>query len=215
MATSLAVNDILSVRAWNSCAEQAAVNTYNFQVVSVTGGAITDQDFADTIEPVMATFYKGYMASSASFDGVQVYIVFRAGPLPRPVSNTLNAGASGGGPNSVPRNTAAIMKYSGVFRGPSLQGRVYLPFVTTAAVTVIGDQSASLVTQINAFATQLKTPIIVTIGANSATLVWGILHRHPKPAPPTINQIIEAASNGKFGQMHKRGDYGRANQSPI
>ena len=92
---------------------------------------------------------------------------------------------------------------------------MYLPFSATVNLTVLGEPTAAFNTLISGLGTTLETPTIITSGGSSATMAWVLLHRQPSPAPPTTTQIVQAFSAGKFGQMHKRGDYGKANQSPI
>jgi hypothetical protein len=215
MATSLQVNDILSFRAWSSLSEQAAVNTYNYEVVSVTGGGITDQDVTNPLEVSMAGFYNSIQPSSVLWDGLQCYFMRRSGPLPAPVSSVVSAGPGTAGTIPMPKNGAPILKYSTFTRGPGGRGRLYLPFVDSGFLTALGLPNATLNGLINAWCTALLTPLVRTIGANSATLVWGLLTKGVGPAPPTIKQILTAASADRIGQMHKRGDYGRANASPV
>jgi len=55
----------------------------------------------------------------------------------------------------------------------------------------------------------------VTGAAGTVSMAW-ILARKPRSSQATSNgQIVHAESADKFGQLHKRGDYGRANASPI
>jgi len=216
MATSLQVGDILSVRAWTVLDEQAAVNTYNYDVISVSGGAVTDADFAQNWDTTLGGgFYPALMPSSCEYRGVQVYFLKRtAGILPAPVSSVIGAGPGTHGTNPTPRNTCVILKYAGFVRGPGGRGRLFMPFADQAYVATNGRPTVALETLINSFASALLSPITVTVGASSAVFAWGIAHRAP-PGPVTINQILTAESADKFGQMHKRGDYGRANSSPI
>ncbi len=216
MATALNINDVISLRAWCSLSDQAAVNSYNFEVVSVTGGGITDQNVSDAFDPNASTFYRAIMPTTATYNGIQAYLLKHAPFLPHFVKSTLNAGG-GSGPNTcLPKNTAAILSYNTAVRGPIGRGRVYLPFIRTDLVTGFGVPTAGFNVTINSWASLLLNPFIVTIGANSVTMNWSLVHRF---APPLVGlsttQIRDAESADKMGQMHKRGDYGRANSSPI
>lgn len=215
MGTALVVNDILSCKVWSTLGSQAAVNTYNYKVIAVSGGAVTDQDFCDVQEPGMATFYKGFMPSSALFNGVQVYFLQTSSVLPAAVFNRTNSGFGTKGTTPAPKNTSCVLKYKTPLRGPSQRGRIFLPFASIDWLDVLGDPTSPCNVYVNSFCSLLLPPIVVTVGGNTATLVWSIVHRHPKPAPLTTSQITEANIAGKFGQMHKRGDYGRPNTSPI
>jgi len=216
MSTPVAVNDLLSVRVWTVLDEQAAVNTYNYEVISVTGGAITDADFAQNWDTTFGGgFYPSLMPSSAEYRGVQVYFLKRnAGFLPAPVTSVAGAGPGTHGTNPVPRNTCPILKYATFSRGPGGRGRLFMPFADQAYVATNGRPTVALETLLNSFASALLSPITITVGASSAVFSWG-LARRPPGGPVTIHQILTAESADKFGQMHKRGDYGRANASPI
>jgi len=215
MAISLQNGDILACRAWCSLQDQAAVNTYNWEIFGVTGGAVTDQDLCNANDVFLATFYKTYMSTDANYHGIQTYFVKRSGTLPAPVKTIAGAGPGLTGPPTVPPNSAAILKYSAFLRGPGGRGRVYLPFAATANVSSAGLTSSAFDVLINSLCSLMLTPLTLTNGGSTATAVWSLVTRHPKPAPPTSQQIILAESASKFGQMHKRGSYGKSNSSPI
>jgi len=215
MGTAVQANNLLAIRSWNTLQDQAAVTTFNWQCISVTGGGITDQDFADAHNTTYGTLHKNSMPPSATHRGIQCYIIQRTGALPPPVKSIGAAGDGTVGTNPVPKNTAAILKYSGFARGPRGRGRVFLPFISTDLMTIFGLPDAALDILLNSFASFLLTPMVVTVGANSATFVFGIVSRNPPAGPMTFQQAVTCESATKFGQMHKRGDYGRPNQSPI
>lgn len=214
MATALVTGDFLSIRAWTTQQAQAAVNTFNYQVITLTGGAVTDQDFVNAQNTAFAAFYKSLCPSSVDYNGIQCYFLFRTGggSLPAPVKNIASAGPGTTGTNCVPRNAAGIMKYSAFSRGPGGRGRVFLPFVSLDYVNEGGDPNTAYDVLVNSFASSLLTPVVVTSGGSTATLSFCLFKRSNVAAS---EQILQAESASKFGQMHKRGDYGRPNASPI
>jgi len=215
MATALQTGDILSQRVWAQLGTQASVNSYNYQVSSITGGAVTDVDFANALVTQTLAFYASLMADQAQYRGFQVYFLKRAaGSLPQPVVNITGQGNASGGTNALPRNTSGILKYNSFSRGPGGRGRIFLPFLPTDFMGPGGLPNASFGTLVNSFASALLTPVVVTAGGSTATLIWSLVKKIPA-TPPTSEQIIAASSADKFGQMHKRGDYGRANVSPL
>jgi len=215
MGTAVQANDILSIRAWNVLDSQAAVTSFNWQCISVSGGGVTDQDFADAHNTTYGTLHKGSMPDSATHRGIQCYFLQRSGPLPQPVKSIGAAGDGTVGTTSLPKNTAAILKYASAVRGPGGRGRVYLPFISADMADLNGRPNAALDILMNSFASFLLTPMVVTVGANSATFVFGIVRRNVLPAPLGFLQAVTCESATKFGQMHKRGDYGRPNSSPL
>jgi len=215
MATSLVVGDILSLKAWNSLSPQAAVNTYNYEVINTAGGGVSDKDFVDHQASLFGTFYKGLMPGSATHNGLQLYFIKRAGFLPAPVSNTTQFGIGTKGTNACPKSAAPVLKFSTAIRGPAGRGRVFLPFPSLDWVAADGTPTNAFDVFVSSFASALLPPVVVTSGANTATLVLVIVKRPTPPALPTAVQVGNAAPADKFGVMHKRGDYGRANESPI
>ncbi len=67
---------------------------------------------------------------------------------------------------------------------------------------------------VNSFASNLLAPLVVAGAGGTVTLIFSLIHRKA-PDPITGRQIITAESADKWGQMHKRGEYGRLNASPI
>ncbi len=218
MSTQMATGDIMSARVWSTAGPQAAVNTYNFVVTSTTGAAQTDQQLADALDVFFAAFYLLILGNGANYNGTQIYFLKRGAPgvLPAPVKATAGAASGSGGADIVPKNTAGIMKYSTGGRGPGSRGRVFLPFIATAFMDPLGDPDTGLNTLINGFGTNLLLGVSIGTTPDTAQLKWCLVHRTLPPVV-TISQVIllNAESANKFGQLHKRGDYGRPNVSPI
>jgi len=163
MTVALENDDILSVRAWATLFDQASVNTFNYKVITITGGAITDQDLSNAVDILLATFYKSFLSVNSEYRGVQTYFRKRAaGFLPAPVKTITSAG-NGTQPIPVaPPNTAAIFKYATNVRGPGGRGRIYLPFVSTNLVDGFGVPTTSLNVLINSLASALLLPLTIT-----------------------------------------------------
>jgi hypothetical protein len=212
MATNVVPTDVVSVRAWSTLGNQAAVNTYNFECISQSGSGATDQDVANGFDGFMSTFYTTILANQSRYNGVQVYFLRRTGPLPSPAQSTAGAGPGVGGVDAMPRNTCAILKYRSFSRGPGGRGRVFLGMLPTDTMDANGHPTTGFNTFVNAFAANLLLNTIIGTPPNTITLAWVLARR---AVPVTVEQIIFAESANKFGQMHKRGDYGRPNASPI
>jgi len=212
MATTCQPNDLISIRAWTRLGDQGAVNTYNFDCISITGTSITDVALAAYFDPLMAGFYGGGCANDVEYRGIQLYFIKRTGPLPAPIINTTSSGNCTGGTNSLPRVVCPIMKYATFVRGPGGRGRLYLPFFPTTVMTSDGELSNGGRTYIDTWGSFLVTPFTVGSGGNTASFVFALVQRKPIALK---GQILTAFASGKFGQMHKRGDYGRPNNSPI
>lgn len=217
MAVAMSVGDIMSVRAWLQLDEQGAVNTYNYNVISNTGGGATDQQLATAFDAAIGPFYQLLVPSTVEYRGVQVYFIKRTPgfTLPSPVKSIAAAGVGTATGNPIPRTAAPILKYKTPVRGPSGRGRLYLPFVADSFIANNGRPTNAFDVIVNSNASGLLSPLVVGGGGNTSTLVWSVIHKAVGTPPITRGQITEAESADKVGQMHKRGDYGRANASPI
>jgi len=214
MSIQIVVADIIVARAWCTAGGQAAVNTYGYECISSTGGGATDDDFLTQINGAYALFYKALLPPNCTFNGLQGYFLRRTGVMPPPVKNTAGAGVGTTGTTCLPRGMAGVMKYATNVRGQGGRGRVFLPFVSADYQDVTALPSAAYDVLVNSFASSLLAPLVVTGGGGSVTLVWSLIHRKA-PDPITARQITTAGSADKWGQMHKRGEYGRLNASPI
>lgn len=216
MSTAIAVGDILAGRAWLSTSAQAAVNTYNFTCISLTGGAVTDQDFANALDSICVGLYAALCTSNVTYNGIQVYFAKRTPMnLPNPVKSVSSAGPCTAAGNTLPTEVAGVLKYLTQFRGPGGRGRVFLPFVSTTHSSAFGVPTTAYDVLVNSFCSAMLAPLVLTNGGSTATLVWSLVRKFLLPDPPTSVQILQAESAQKFGVIHRRGDYGRLNLSPI
>jgi len=216
MPSALQVGDVLAMRAWSVLDEQAAVNTYCYRVNAVTGGGVQDQDFCSDFDTLfMSPFYQALQPPTVEYRGTQAYLIHRlAGGLPNPVISLAGAHVGTHGTGPMPRNAAVIMKYATALRGPGGRGRLYLPFVDGDYVADNGRPTAALGVIVNSVCSTLLTPITITRTTNTATLSWVLAHRK-KGTPFAANEILTAQLSDRIGTMKKRGDYGKANTSPI
>ncbi len=216
MAIQILVGDILLARAWCTAGGQAAVNTYGYECIASAGAGATDVDFLSQLTGSFSAFYKGLLPPNCTYDGLQGYFIARpsGGVMPPPVSDVTGAGAGVTGTTCIPRGMAGIMKYATNIRGPGGRGRVFLPFVSQNYQDTTALPTNAYQVFVNSFASALLATLIVGTGGNTVTLIWSLVHRK-KPDPITGHQITTAESAQKWGQMHKRGEYGRLNASPI
>lgn len=216
MPLAINVGDILSARAWCQLDEQGSVNTYNYYCTSKAGSGGTDQDLASAFDFIISGFYKALCPATVEYRGTQVYFLKSFfGVLIAPVSSIANAGVGTATGNPCPRNTCPVMKYNTSSRGPGGRGRLFMPFCATSFVASNGRPTVGLETLMNSTASALLSPLIVGSGGNTSTLEWSLIRKHKGAVPTLDGTIINALSADKFGQQHRRGDYGRANASPI
>jgi len=217
MSLAIANGDLLSARVWWTLGNQAAVCTLNYACVSHVGASATDQDFATAMDVNLSALWRSLVPPGVVYNGTQVYFRYRGAGvfLPAPVKGI---GASGVGTatlGNVPRNACLMMKYSTVIRGPGGRGRLYFPFVSNDYVAADGEPNNAYAVLVNSAASNFLNPLVIGGGGNTATLVWSLFRNHKGTYPTVTGQIVNAEASDKIGQMHKRGDFGRANASPI
>ncbi len=214
MPIQILPGDIIVARAWCVAGGQAAVNTYGYECITSAGAGAQDTDFLAALVGTFSAFYKGLLPANCSYRGLQAYFLKRTGIMPPPVNDTTGAGAGVTGTTCIPRGMAGVMKYATNTRGPGGRGRVFLPFVSIDYQDVTALPTNAYDVFVNSFASFLLAPLIAGSGGNTVTLVWSLIHRKA-PDPITGHQLTTAESADKWGQMHKRGEYGRLNASPI
>jgi len=217
MAIQMQVGDIMSCRAWCTSGPQAAVNTYNFQVIASTGAGQTDQNLADAIDTFFASLYIPGMSPGATYNGAQVYFIKRTPPalLPNPVFSVASAGPGTSGTNSIPKASAPLIRYSTDKRGPGGRGRIFIPFVSTIFVGPGGDPNAAWHTLVDSYCANLLVGVNLGSSPDTATLSFVLCHRPKLPTQPTAQIITACRAEDKIGTLHKRGDFGKGNLSPI
>jgi hypothetical protein len=217
MAAIIAPNDILAVRMWTVNEEQAAVNTFNYVCLSKVGAGPTDQDLADWADANIGSYYKSLMPPSCEYRGAQVYFLLRAGgpPLPNFVKSVAHAAVGTATGPPLPGNAAGILKYATLFRGPANRGRVFLPFISDDFLATNGHPTNGFVTLVNGMGALINANPTIGSGGNTGVMEWDIVHR-PKGGPVSLRGPVATAEAGiSFATMKKRGNYGRANKSPI
>jgi hypothetical protein len=211
LPTTLNIGDIVAIRVWSTFENQAAVNTYNCRVTGKTGLGITDQDLAGSMDLFMSAFYPTILNNLAVYNGVQVYILNRIGPQPAAVFDNTDAGPGTGSSPAAAKGTAFVLAYTSTVRGPGGRGRLYLPFLAAAAFDNDGQPIAGAATLINAFFAAMATTFIIGTAPNQINLDWVIYHR----ASRTYDFIVGGGLRKTVSNLHKRGDYGKPNVSPI
>lgn len=207
MSTILSIGDICEVRAWVVNAEQAAVNSYFFEITAASSSSDTDQALSDAIDTIIAPKYKSALGSDSDYRGTQLYIVTRR-PMPAYVSTTASAGFGTASGLTMGRQTSGLIAWRTAFAGPGFRGRTYFPFPTTGEDASGAIPSNGYLTILNGLSTALT-------GGNSfgvaGTAKLSIFHRTTR----TPTTVTSGAPIAKWATQKRRGSYGRANVSPI
>jgi hypothetical protein len=211
MPTFLNNGDILACRVWTTFEDQAAVNTYNFRCSGKIGLGVTDQDLAASMDTFFSAFYPSILNNLAVYNGTQVYILNRVGPLPAGVFYNGNTGPGIGTSPAAPKGTAFVLSYTTGIRGPGGRGRLFLPFLATAALDNNGQPVGPALTLINAFFTSMAGGFLIGTTPNQISIDWIVYHR----ASRNYDFIQDGHARKTVSNLHRRGDYGKPNKSPI
>jgi hypothetical protein len=136
--------DLVSCRIWSADEEQAAVNTLWFNVSSITGDGITDEEFAEYVDTQLGPLYKDILSQNAVYRGIEVQIIRGFLPTREIFASVLNSDNAGGGTlrtDSIPRQNCGLISLRTARAGQRYRGRIYLPFLSVVDITSEGEAS--------------------------------------------------------------------------
>lgn len=209
---NLQTPDLIQVRAWSSDAEQAAVNTWYYNILGVpTGGVVTIFDFATAFDVVIETLYKSLLANTATYDGIQCVVINEV-PLPRSVANVTSAGIGTGGAIGMARQTAGLLSWETLFAGPGKRGRTFFPFPSTSDDVGLGLPSNGYQVKMGTLANDMLFFENFTGASGGLALCELVLKSKPGFTTTPIEGFFPRP---RWATQKKRGSFGRVNVSPI
>jgi hypothetical protein len=130
----MAVNDIISVKAFTSCkpANQnisVALNVWHYRVAAQDGAGVAAQMIADVYANALAAPYKGLFNLVTRFEGVIAQKVWPL-PLAIPGKSVLGAGVGALTGEQLPLQCCGAVTKLSPFAGRRHRGRMYVPFPT-------------------------------------------------------------------------------------
>jgi hypothetical protein len=213
MAVTITLGAVLQTNHWTTNGDQAATNVGHWVCNGVAGAPTTDADAAAYFASQFALAYIGLMPSQASYRGCQVRVI---STTPLPVSQLSIAGQGPGsyGSQLLPRQCAGLIALYTTLAGRQGRGRRYSPFPSALGQQpTIDAPTASYVALLQTWgalwASSYTIPNFATSGTatvypvlyNRTTKVWTVI---------TLEVVREA-----WATQRRRGDFGRANTSPI
>lgn len=210
MPTALLNGDILEHRVWCSDGVQAAVNVRHYEVSSVVGGAVTDQDVATYMDGQLSPLYGALINNHATYNGVQLTKIF-PNPPAVPVSSTVGSGVGVGGADALPLQVAGLLSLKTGFSGRAYRGRLYIPFPSQSGCNTQGGQGIGYQTAAVNLALAYTAAPTITVGASSLKISPVIWHR----STATRTLVTSVGASPRWATQRRRGDYGRPNSSPI
>lgn len=207
MPTPINNADQILVRVACYVNNQVGLNTFYFVLANAVG-TNTLENFAGALDSIIAASYKPVLANTASYYGSSVQRIF---PAPtQPVFTVANTGVGTGGADLSPMQASALITRFTAVAGRTGRGRVYIPFLPTAAYTAVGGLQGSFVTLINVIGTALLAPNTITTSfADTIDTNPQIVRQHV-----TWTTVTSYLTRTKIATQKRRGQYGRANSLP-
>jgi hypothetical protein len=189
---------------------QLAINARHYRVDIIVGVQPTDTQIRDRFDALFGPLYTPLLSTTTNFIGCTVRKIH---PLPV-LLETARAGVSTAGTatgDPLPKQVAGVITLRSPFAGRSNRGRLYIPFPAEGSNDTDSTPTAAYLADQGFLGLGLASNVVVTAGANSATLGPVIWRRGPR----TAVVITGFTGRDKWGTQRRRGDYGRPNLIPV
>lgn len=210
MPTTLALGDIIRVRAASYTANQQGINVVHFRVSSVNGSSQTDLQVATALDTAMEGRYKAALSAQARYRGISVQKI-RPLPVTFPQIVTANDGVGLVAGDLMSTQTSGIISSQTNLAGPGFRGRAYIPFPGEASNDVDGTPTAAYVSLIDDLGEMLYEAHPVGAGPNDIVITPVLFHR----ATATFTDITGFVARDKWATQRRRGSYGKTNPTPF
>lgn len=208
MATPIVLGQIMQIRIITRLDAQVAYNVLHYRCIGFLGVGILPSDFAAAVKTGLTGNWPPIITTPASFRGIGAQQA--TAPKDGEVYSVANLAGTGGA-NPLPKQVAGLASIYDGQAGRKHRGRIYFPFPDASAVTPDGVPIAAYKTALQVVMTFLTGPIVVTVGANQSTMALSVFHKLVGTADPVTVGVIRSV----FATQRRRGDYGKANVSPI
>jgi hypothetical protein len=210
MPATIVNGNILRVTIVCSQTNQVSLNRMHY-IASGVAGTPTDLQVATAADTAFAAAMKAIIPLTATYRGCMCQIVSPNVPMFVTQSSNANAGTGGFGTTPMPAQVCGLITWLSVFAGRTGHGRFYAPFPAIGAATSGETPSAGYVTNLGTLAAAINGFTTVAGGGNSVTLQqcnWNQLHGFQ-------HAFTGYVVRPRWATQKRRGDYGRANVSPI
>jgi hypothetical protein len=215
--------DLVSCRIWSADEEQAAVNTLWFNVSSITGDGITDEEFAEYVDTQLGPLYKDILSQNAVYRGIEVQIIRGFLPTREIFASVLNSDNAGGGTlgtDSIPRQNCGLISLRTARAGQRYRGRIYLPFLSVVDITSEGEASVLYLAAADLVRTFIETFVDgdSIVGASGSALMVSVIYHRPVAGVeviPNRTPVKEVILKTAIATQRRRGTLGKANKGPF
>lgn len=188
-----------------SCLGQVSVNTVYYSYGPAAGAIPSAGQVAAAFSDWIRDAYLPLLNQDARYMGVKVTDVTPGKPLP---GIAVEEGAGTQATGALPLQTAGVVTLQSTLSDPQGRGRIYVPFPGIGAQDADAHPTVDYLSSLVLLGIGLRAFVTATYdpaGSNSFEL---------KVFSKTANifrKCVSTRGNRRWGEIHKRGDYGKAN----
>lgn len=209
---AIAAGDTIRLSVWCQCQSQASVNVLYYLATAVAGTPLPEDVVADYWAARFMSPMASVLSEEAAYRGVVMVIedvahqprgpYFSASPMDGAITGEL-----------LPKQTCGIITKRTGFPGARNRGRMYLPFPGEASNEA--DSRPSLAYQVAAqdIGLLLSVPSVQNDLIIGGEVTW--VPQIKGFVPLGAVEVTDYAVRPRWGTQRRRGDYGRANVSPV
>jgi hypothetical protein len=204
------VSDAYQVTVYCQAGNQVSANVLHYTVTSETG-TYTQQELANAISTAIGGVWKPIISNLATYKGI-ILAAMPITPVSAMTPSTSATGiGSGGATGLLPKQICGIITKRTVGRGPTYRGRVFTPFPDVSANASGGAPTAGFITALANAGVKVLGLSLIPNGGSTVALA-GMLNRR---IAGLLIPLTAITAQNKFGEQHRRSDYGKVNVSPV
>jgi len=191
---------------------QTATMSRDWQLSSVVGApTIKSTAILEALVTDIPEVMKLMMCNDAHYYGTMLYKRTPVGPAPRPDHTTIGSGPGTAGINALPTQACGLISLYTATLGKTGQGRIYLPFPSTASSDVTGTPTGTYINNLVLMGDSLIRQYTAVDGVTTTTF-RGCLYI-PGGTPPRYFNAYTI--HDAWATQRKRGAFGKVNKPPF
>ncbi len=208
----MAVNDVYLVQSLayhgptTNC--HVGVNTTYWQVFSLTGGGVTDQEIATGLDGTWAGKYLAIMSANARWRGVRVQRIL---PTLGTEFHQIGSDAPGDVAGDLLASQCGLIRKVTVLGGRANRGRIYVPFPSEAANAADGSQTVGYLASLADLRDVMAGFMTIVGVGGTGTLVQVLFHR----ADSSVTRVDDLVPQVGWATQRRRMLRGRARPIPF
>jgi len=168
LAQNIEVGQIIKTIFYCEAGAQGAQNVKYWRVQSVSGLPMTDLNVASRMNTLFKPLYVACISTQAKYRGVTAQIL---APTAYDVQGVSDLTVGTGTGDLLPTEISILATFRSGLAGRMHRNRVFVPFPAEAENGIDGKPTAGYLTRVDNLAAQMNTSVVVTVGAETATLV--------------------------------------------